>query len=87
MILDGTMTQKAAKVLARKAWEQYAGVPYTPDLDGPDVDEGDLAQAIHDGLKVRAAKGGPGGTAGSTPEDDANAVASGAAKLVSVPLN
>lgn len=48
MITDGTMTPRAAKVLSKKAWEQYAGVPYTPDLDNPEADPDDIAQEIAD---------------------------------------
>ena len=48
MVIDGTMTPAAAKVLTKKAWEQYAGVPYTADLDSPEANPDDIAQALAD---------------------------------------
>lgn len=33
MVKNGTMSVPAARVLARKAWEEFAGLPYTADLD------------------------------------------------------
>jgi hypothetical protein len=48
MIVNGILTPAAAKVLTKKAWEQYAGVPYTADLDSPSANPDDIAQAIAD---------------------------------------
>ena len=36
LVNTGALTPKAARAAARKAWEDYAGVPYTSDLDEPD---------------------------------------------------
>jgi hypothetical protein len=46
--VNGILTPAAAKVLTKKAWEQYAGVPYTADLDSPIANPDDIAQAIAD---------------------------------------
>lgn len=35
LVKNGVMTQDAASVAARKAWEDYVGVPYTADLGKP----------------------------------------------------
>lgn len=48
LIEKGVLSQEASKVLGRKAWEQYAGIPYTADLDGSEADVGDIATAIGD---------------------------------------
>lgn len=36
MVSAGLMTDQAATFAAKKAWEDYAGVPYLPELDQPD---------------------------------------------------
>ena len=36
MVQAGIMTRAAAAVLAKKAWEEFAGIQYTADLDKPD---------------------------------------------------
>lgn len=33
LVQNGLMTPEAAKVASKKAWEDYAGVPYEPELD------------------------------------------------------
>lgn len=48
----GVMSREAAKVAAKRAWEQYVGVPYTADLDRPDANPDDVATAVDD-AKVR----------------------------------
>lgn len=42
------LTPEAAKVAARKAWEDYVGVPYTADLDSEDADADNVADYIDD---------------------------------------
>jgi hypothetical protein len=42
----GAITPDAAEVAARKAWEDYMGVPYRPELGKPDGNLGDIATAI-----------------------------------------
>ncbi len=42
------MSPEAAGLAARKAWEQFVGVPYRPDLDGPKANPDDLASHIDD---------------------------------------
>jgi hypothetical protein len=48
MVAAKVLTPEAAKVAARKAWEDYMGVPYTASLDTPDADAGDVATAVDD---------------------------------------
>lgn len=55
LVIAGVMSSGAARVAAKKAWEQFVGVPYTPDLDKPDGskadDLADLVQtAVDNGL-------------------------------------
>jgi hypothetical protein len=47
-VKNGIMSPEAANLAARKAWEQFVGVPYTADLDGPKANPDDLAQHIED---------------------------------------
>jgi hypothetical protein len=42
----GAITPDAAEVAARKAWEDYMGVPYRPELGKPDGNLDDAATAI-----------------------------------------
>lgn len=44
----GALSAEAAAVAARKAWEDFVGIPYSADLDSPDADPGDIATAIDD---------------------------------------
>jgi hypothetical protein len=54
MVGIGVLSPEAAKVLARKAWEDYMGVPYTSDLDSPGANPDDIATAVDDaGRKPR----------------------------------
>lgn len=57
LVKAGLMSREAAAVAARKAWEDYVGVPYTSDLDSPEADEGDLATAVEEAWSA----GGRGG--------------------------
>lgn len=57
MLANGTLSLAAGKVMIQKAWEQYVGVPYTPELDGPEANVADIEQAIADGAAARLANG------------------------------
>jgi hypothetical protein len=46
LVTAGALTKEGAKVAARKAWEDYVGIPYTADLDSPDANVDDLATAV-----------------------------------------
>lgn len=48
MVEGGILSKSAAQIAARKGWEQFAGVPYTADLDDPAADPADVATAIDD---------------------------------------
>jgi hypothetical protein len=48
MVAAKILSPEAAKLAARKGWEQFAGVPYTSDLDGPDANVDDVATAVDD---------------------------------------
>jgi hypothetical protein len=49
----GALTPDAAAVAARKAWEDYMGVPYSADLGKPDADPDDIATAVDDAESTR----------------------------------
>lgn len=46
MVQGGLLTPQAGAQAARKAWEDFMGVPYKAELDGPDVNPDDLATYI-----------------------------------------
>lgn len=55
----GAMTPEAVAVAARKAWEDYMGVPYSADLGKPDANPDDIATAVDDAAsktKLQAVK-------------------------------
>lgn len=50
----GALSKEAAGVAARKAWEDYVGVPYTASLDKPTASRDDIAAEVDDAAsKVR----------------------------------
>lgn len=55
--LIGALTPEAAAAAARKAWEDYMGIPYSSDLGNPDANPDDIATAVADARakKPRAA--------------------------------
>ena len=47
LTVAGVMSPQAARVATKKAWEQFVGIPYTPDLDTPDGSKADdLAEVV-----------------------------------------
>jgi hypothetical protein len=48
MVTAGVLSKEAAAIAARKAWEQFVGVPYTADLNKPDANVDDVATAVDD---------------------------------------
>jgi hypothetical protein len=42
------LSAEATAVAARKAWEDFVGIPYNADLDAPDANADDIATAIDD---------------------------------------
>ncbi|MEU4576620.1 hypothetical protein [Nonomuraea sp. NPDC023979] len=44
----GALSAEATAVAARKAWEDFVGIPYNADLDAPDANPDDIATAIDD---------------------------------------
>lgn len=50
LVKAGLMSQDAASVAARKAWEDYVGIPYTPDLDSPQGEDGEVDHDDQDEL-------------------------------------
>ena len=56
----GALSKGAAATAARKAWEDYVGVPYVHELDTPDANPDDVAQVVEEAL-VREARKGKGG--------------------------
>jgi len=61
LVADGVMPREAAAVAARKAWEDFVGIPYTADLAGPDANPDDLATHIDDPKQRRLQPVGAGG--------------------------
>ncbi len=51
MVMTGVISHAGAKMVARKAWEDYMGVPFTPDLDDPEAEKEQLAEYIADKLQ------------------------------------
>jgi len=54
MVAAGLLEPAAARLAVKKAWEQFVGIPYTPDLDKPDGSRADdiaglVQQAADDG--------------------------------------
>lgn len=72
LVESGVMSSSAARVAARKAWEDYVGVPYEASLDSPDANADDVATHIDDSTS-RAGKTNvrtlprPAGPAGTPP--------------------
>ena len=48
LVQSKVLSPEAARIAARKAWEDYVGIPYTADLDSPDANPDDVAQAVDD---------------------------------------
>ncbi|MGE3836123.1 MAG: hypothetical protein AB7H43_15265, partial [Acidimicrobiia bacterium] len=46
LVAKGLLTADAAVVATRKAWEDYMGIPYSPDLGKPDASVDDVATHI-----------------------------------------
>jgi hypothetical protein len=54
LVEGGVLSAPAAQVAARKAWEDFVGVPYVASLDSPQTNPDDIATHIDDqGGKVR----------------------------------
>lgn len=51
LVETGALSAAAAKVAARKGWEDYVGVPYEASLDSPDANPDDVATHIDDRSK------------------------------------
>ncbi|GLY55212.1 hypothetical protein [Lentzea sp. NBRC 102530] len=58
-IEHGVMTPEAAKFAARKAWEEYMGVPYVASLDSPDANADDVATHVEATQKPEATETSP----------------------------
>jgi hypothetical protein len=60
LVAIGALSKDAAAQAAKKAWEDYVGVPYSHDLGKPDANPGDIATAVDDAqkAKLKLAKGG-----------------------------
>jgi hypothetical protein len=46
MVQAGVLSPEASKVAAKKAWQDYMGIPYTADLDSPEANADDIATAV-----------------------------------------
>src|SRR5438309_243644 len=50
----GALTEEATAVAARKAWEDFVGVPYTASLDSSNANPGDLATHVDANARLKA---------------------------------
>jgi hypothetical protein len=48
LVQIGALSREGAAVAARKAWEDYVGIPYTAELDSPTANPDDVATAVDD---------------------------------------
>lgn len=48
LVQIGALSAEAAALAARRGWEDYMGVPYRAELDSPDTDVDELANAVED---------------------------------------
>ncbi len=55
----GALSGEAAKAAAKKAWEDYVGIPYNADLDSPAANPDDVATAVDDAAKAKLRAVGP----------------------------
>lgn len=46
MVEAGVLSEAASRVAAKKAWQDYMGIPYTADLDSPEANPDDLATQV-----------------------------------------
>lgn len=53
LVAIDALTPEAARIAARKAWEDFVGVPYSADLDSPDANRDDIATAIDQSQNTR----------------------------------
>jgi len=51
LVTIGALSKEASATAARKAWEDYVGVPYTAELDSPTANRDDVATAVEDAQK------------------------------------
>lgn len=58
LVATGALSQEAARVAAKKGWEDFTGIPYVASLDSPEANPDDLATHIDD-IATKAARGGP----------------------------
>lgn len=68
LVMGGLLTPEAGAQAARKAWEDYMGVPYRAELDDPAVDPNELASYIDDQGSAGGATVIPLNGAGGTRE-------------------
>jgi hypothetical protein len=51
LVKNGVLTPEAAQIAARKAWEDYMGIPYSADLGKPDANPDDIADEVEKATK------------------------------------
>jgi hypothetical protein len=55
----GALSPEGAKAAARKAWEDYVGIPYSADLDASTANPDDVATAVDAAAKAKLRAVGP----------------------------
>jgi hypothetical protein len=53
LVNAGVLTKGAAATAARKAWEDYVGVPYVHELDSPTANPDDVATQVEEAARAR----------------------------------
>ncbi len=64
LVQIGALTRGAAAQAAKKAWEDYVGVPYSHELGKPDANPDDIATAVDDTTTRRPLRLAQGGQRG-----------------------
>lgn len=57
LVQVGALSTEGAQIAARKAWEDYVGIPYSADLDSPETEPDDLATAVDDAMTEALRRG------------------------------
>jgi len=53
LVAIGALSEEASALAARKAWEDYVGVPYTAELNSPAANPDDVAEVVESARRVR----------------------------------
>jgi hypothetical protein len=60
MVAIGALSRAGAQIAAKKAWEDYVGIPYTAELNDPEGEVDELANYVADKMMQKGMMGQPG---------------------------